>query len=189
MARQNLLLLEESLRKALVVRRGEYNYFIHPLTDTIPPLEPNLLSEICDGILKEAATDVDVIVTMEAMGIHIAAVLSQKTGIPFNVIRKRQYWLPGEIMLDQQTGYGKAKMYINGIKKGDRVLLVDAVVSTGGTLIAAIGGLRKAGAVIKDVVCVIEKGDGRRVVAKSTGVEVKTLARIEVSESGVTVLP
>jgi adenine phosphoribosyltransferase len=181
-------LLEESLRNALVVKRGNYNYFIHPLTDTIPPLEPELLDEICERILAVAVRDADVIVTMEAMGIHIAALLSQKTGIPFNVVRKRQYWLPNEVVLDQKTGYGQSNMFINGIKKGDRVLLIDAVVSTGGTLIAVVEGLRKAGAVVKDVVCVIEKGDGKKQVESSTGLTVKTLVKIDVSEAGVRIL-
>jgi len=188
MARLKLPLLEESLKNSLVVKRGEYNYFIHPLTDTIPPMKPKLLDEICSAIAKTADLNVDVIVTMEAMGIHIAAILSQKTGIPFNIVRKKQYWLPGEIVLDQKTGYSKGKMFINGIKKGDRILLVDAVISTGGTLIAVIDGLKKAGAIVKDVVCVIEKGEGKKLVKEKTGITVKTLAKIEVYENKVKVL-
>ncbi|MBM3308921.1 MAG: purine phosphoribosyltransferase family protein [Candidatus Altiarchaeales archaeon] len=189
MAKPRLPLLEESLRNSKVVKRGEYSYFVHPLTDTIPPIKPELLDEICEGILKVADTsNVDVLVTMEAMGIHIAAVLSQKTGIPFNVIRKKQYWLPGEIVLDQSTGYSKGKMYINGIKKGDRILLVDAVVSTGGTLAAVIKGLQKAGAEIKDIVCVIERGEGRKTVEEKTGHKVKTLVKIDIAENKVRIL-
>lgn len=180
MVNLDLPLLRETLDKATVVKRNGYVYFIHPLTDTIPPIKPELLEEICDAIIRIADVDVDVIVTMEAMGIHIAAVLSQKTGLPFNVVRKRQYWLPGEVVLDQQTGYSRGRMFINGIKQGDRVLLVDAVVSTGGTLVAVLDGLRGIGAVVKDVVCVIERGDGVRAVREKTGFEVKTLVKIEV---------
>lgn len=181
-------MLRETLAKSLVVRRGEYDYFIHPLTDTIPPLRPELLDEICEAIIEIADTRVDVIVTMEAMGIHLAALLSQKTKVPFNIVRKKQYWLPGEVVLDQETGYSKGRMFINGIKKGDKILLVDAVVSTGGTLVAVVNGLKKIGAEIRDIVCVIEKGDGRRVVKKKTGYDVKTLVKIEISENRVKVL-
>ena len=185
----SLPLLRKSLESAPVIKRGEYSYFIHSLTDTIPPMQPALLDEICNGILSVVnKSKFDVIVSMEAMGIHLAALLSQKTGIPFNIVRKRQYWLPGEVLLDQKTGYGKGQMFINAIKKGDRVLLVDAVVSTGGTLTAVINGLRSIGAVITDVVCVIERGDGKSVVKKKTGVQVKTLVKVDITGSRVKVL-
>ncbi|MFH1125964.1 MAG: hypoxanthine/guanine phosphoribosyltransferase [Candidatus Altiarchaeota archaeon] len=188
MIEPKLPLLVESLLNSRVVSRGEYSYFIHPLTDTIPPLRPQLLNEICDAIVAIADRKVDVIVTMEAMGIHIAALLSQKIGKPFNVVRKRQYWLPGEVVLDQETGYSKGSMYINGIKKGDRVLLVDAVVSTGGTLTAVLKGLEKAGAEVKDIVCVIERGEGRKKVEDETDYRVKTLVKIDIVNGKVTML-
>lgn len=180
MIKPKLPLLVESLLNSQVVRRGEYSYFIHPLTDTIPPIEPELLDEICSALSSIVNTDADVIVTMEAMGIHVAAVLSQKTGLPFNVVRKRQYWLPGEVVLDQETGYSKGRMFINGIKRGDRVLLVDAVISTGGTLVAVLKGLKTIGARVVDVACVIERGEGARVVREQTGFYVKTLVKIDV---------
>ena len=84
--------------------------------------------------------------------------------------------------MDQTTGYGKGKLYINYVKKGDRVLIVDAVVSTGGTLVAVLGGLKKAGAIVKDVVCVVERGNGRKVVKDATGFDVKTLVKIDVKD-------
>jgi len=181
-------LLEKTLREAPVVRRGEYEYFIHPLTDAIPALAPELLSEVCDRILKVANPGAEKIFTMEAMGIQIAAVLSQKTGLPVNIVRKRQYWLPGEVVLDQSTGYSKGQMFINAVRKGDRLLVVDAVISTGGTLIAVLNALKRIGAEVVDVVCVIERGDGIDKVKVATGFDVKTLAKIEVRDMRVVVL-
>ena len=175
-----LELLVKSLEECPVIKRGEYNYFIHPVTDGIPRLEPVMLSDVCDTIAKVSDLNVDYILTMESMGIHISSVLSQKTGLPVNIVRKKQYWLSGEIVLDQTTGYGKGKMYINCVKKGDRVLVVDAVVSTGGTLVAVLQALKKAGVVVKDAVCVIERGEGKRVVKEQTGFDVKTLVKIDV---------
>ncbi|MFH1054821.1 MAG: hypoxanthine/guanine phosphoribosyltransferase [Candidatus Altiarchaeota archaeon] len=177
-----LELLRRSLEDAKVIRRGEYRYFVHPLTDSIPPIRPELMKEVCDSVIRHADLDVDYIVTMEAMGIHICAVVSQLTGLPFNIIRKRQYGLPGEIVLDQTTSYSKGSMYINSVKRGDVVTIVDAVVSTGGTLVAVIKALQSAGLLIKDVVCVIERGDGVREVEEETGFKVKTLVKIEVGE-------
>ncbi|MCX6694671.1 MAG: hypoxanthine/guanine phosphoribosyltransferase [Candidatus Altiarchaeota archaeon] len=177
--------LLKSFRECPVIKRGEYDYFIHPLTDGIPFIDPGLLSEVCDEIARVSDLDVDYILTIESMGIHIASVLSQKTGLPLNIVRKKQYWLPGEIALDQSTGYGKGKLYINCVKKGDRILVVDSVVSTGGTFAVVLEALKNAGAIVKDVVCVVERGVGKKLVKEKTGFEVKTLVKVEVKDGRV----
>jgi len=132
--------------------------------------------------------DVDAVLTMEAMGIHIATALALKTDLPMNIVRKREYGLSGEVVLDQTTGYSKGKMYINAVEKGDRLLVVDSVLSTGGTLVAVLNGLNKAGAEVVDVVCVIERGDGVKYVKEKTGVDVKTLVKIDVVDGKVRLL-
>jgi len=106
------------------------------------------------------------------------------TDIPLVIIRKKMYGLPGEIEVSQVTGYSKSKIYLNGIKKGDRVIFVDDVVSTGGTAIAVMKALEAAGAVIKDAVVVIERGDGAERV-RSLGYPLKTMVRVDVDEKRV----
>jgi adenine phosphoribosyltransferase len=177
-----LELLKSTLDNAPTVKRGAYNYFQNPLTDGAPNISPDILREIGTAVIKIANMDVDVILTMEAMGIHISAVLSQMTNIPMNIIRKTERYLPDELVIDQTTGYSKGEMYLNSIKSGDRVLIFDIVISTGGTLIAVINGLNKLGAKIEDVVCVIERDDGVVKVKEATGFEVKTLVKIDVGE-------
>ena len=137
--------LKTSLINAPIVKKGEYNYFVHPVTDGIPLVEPSILEEVADGISKYANMDVDKIVCMEAMGIHIATALSIKTRIPFVVVRKRVYGLEGEVTVHQTTGYSHGQLYINGLKKGDRIILVDDVVSTGGTTDRCTQGPEKYG--------------------------------------------
>ncbi|MDD4332407.1 MAG: adenine phosphoribosyltransferase, partial [Methanosarcinaceae archaeon] len=46
--------LIDSLVKAPIVKRGEYNYFIHPISDGVPSIDPRLVEEIVDHILKIA---------------------------------------------------------------------------------------------------------------------------------------
>lgn len=176
--------LHESLLNAPIVRRGDYNYFIHPISDGVPFLEPELLEEITSHIIKTADLDIDRILTIEAMGIPLATSLSLRTGIPFSIIRKRQYALDGEIVISQKTGYSKGELYVNAVKKGDRVLIVDDVISTGGTLISLLPALRDAGVEISDVIVVIERGDGASRL-RDMGFKVKTLVRISVNEKGV----
>jgi adenine phosphoribosyltransferase len=177
--------LTKSLLEAPIFKRGEYNYFIHPITDGVPEVRPELIREITGHIVRIADLEVDKIVTVEAMGIPIGISLSIICDIPLVIIRKRKYGLPGEIEVSQVTGYSKSQLFLNGINKGDRVIVVDDVISTGGTLLAVLKSLNIAGAIVKDVVVVVKRGDGvKRLMAE--GYAVKTMVDVEVSESRVT---
>lgn len=179
--------LKTSLIKAPIIKKKEYNYFVHPITDGIPVVEPSILEETAEAISKFGNMDVDKIVCVEAMGIHIATALSIKTGIPFVVIRKRVYGLEGEVLVHQTTGYSHGQLYINGLHKGDRIILVDDVVSTGGTMIAVLKALERMGVKVVDVVAVIEKGHGNDIVKNETGFNVKSLLRVNVVEGKVVI--
>jgi len=179
--------LKKSLQKATVVKRGEYSYFQHPLTDGAPAIDPDLLRDICIHIIQTTNLDIDLIVTMEAMGIHIATMLSALTNIPLNIIRKKPCYLPHEVAIDQSTGYAKGKMYLNSIQKGQKILIIDAVISTGGTLIAVLDALKKKKAHVSDIICVIERGNGKKKVKEHTGFDVKTFISLQVDDTGVTI--
>ncbi len=51
----------------------------------------------------------------------------------------------------------EGKMYLNGIDKGDRVVIIDDTLSTGGAVIALAEALKTAGSTIEKVICAIEK--------------------------------
>ena len=180
--------LRESLSSSPVVRFGEYDYFIHPVTDGIPFMEPDLLEEVIDHICTMCDFDCDLIVGAEAMAIPLMAPLSLKTGVPYNIIRKRRYGIPGEISVKQVTGYSDMDLYINGITSGERVVIVDDVISTGGTLRALVTALRGIGAIIDDIIIVVEKTDRKSTIEEELDVRIKTLVRIEVRDSKVIVL-
>jgi adenine phosphoribosyltransferase len=177
--------LKRSLLEAPVFKRGSYNYFIHPITDGVPEIRPELIREVTANIVRIANLEVDKIVTVEAMGIPIGIGLSIICDIPLVIIRKRKYGLPGEIEISQKTGYSKSQLFLNGINKGDRVIVVDDVISTGGTLLATLESLRAAGAIVKDIVIVVQRGDGVERL-RSAGYAIKTMVQVEVDESRVT---
>ena len=179
--------IKKSLLEAPVIKKGDYDYFIHPITDGIPLVEAGVMEEIADAITEYADLDVDKIVCVEAMGIHIATALSLKTGIPFVVVRKRQYGLVGEVDVHQVTGYSRGNLYINGLKKGDRVILVDDVVSTGGTMIAVLNALKLMKVDLVDVLAVMEKGIGKEKVESETGCKVKALVKVNVKKGKVVI--
>ena len=122
--------LRQSLLDAPIIEKDGYHYFVHPISDGVPMLEPELLREIVIKIIRKAELeDVDKIVTPAAMGIHLSTAVSLMTDIPLVVIRKRQYGLEGEVSLQQVTGYSESEMYVNDVYDGDRVLVLDDVLS------------------------------------------------------------
>ena len=177
--------LKRSLLEAPVFKRGEYNYFIHPITDGVPEIRADLLREVAAQIVRMADLEADKIVTVESMGIPIGTALSLISDIPLVIIRKRKYGLPGEVEVSQVTGYSRSQLFLNGIKKGDRVVVVDDVISTGGTLLAVLKSLEVAGASVKDIVVVVKRGEGVQRL-RSEGYSVKTMVDVEVDEKRVT---
>ncbi|MBS7643581.1 adenine phosphoribosyltransferase [Candidatus Bathyarchaeota archaeon] len=178
--------LKENLLNATILRfpapeGGYYNYIVNFLTEGLPEIPPTVLWGCAIELARIADLDgVNKLVTPEAMGIHVTTVLSILTGIPMNVIRRRKYGLPGEIEIVKRTGYAESKMYANGLKAGDRVVLVDSIISTGGTYTAIIQALEKRGVIVQDAVAVIEKPDynGVSYVEKETQHRVKTLVKV-----------
>lgn len=185
----NLEILKKSLKEAPVVKKGEYHYVVHPITDGIPEIKPELLNEVVCEIQKriENCGRIDKIVTMEAMGIPLATALSLNMNIPFTIIRKKEYGLPDEVSVEQATGYSKSKLYINGLEKEDNIVIVDDVLSTGGTLRAVLTALRKIGVIIKGVFIAVDKGDIARKIMEESNVTIDTLVNIEVIDGKVVI--
>jgi adenine phosphoribosyltransferase len=174
--------LKKSLYEAPIVKKGDYNYVIHPITDGVPFVAPDLLKEVSDEMKKQIQKcgRFDRIVTMEAMGIPLATALSLDLKIPFTIIRKREYGLPDEVSVEQVTGYSKSKMYINGLKKGDTIIIVDDVLSTGGTLKAVLFVLKQMGVIVKGVFIAIYKGKCKEEIIKEYSVPIITIMDIDV---------
>lgn len=176
-----------TLKESPIVKKGKYNYFVHPVSDGIPAMKPEVLKEIVAIIKEKADLNIDKIVCVEAMGIHLATALSLETGIPFVVIRKREYGLPGEVPIFQKTGYSEQNLYINTLEQGEKILLIDDVVSTGGTYIAIIKALEKMNMEIVDVIAVIEKGEGKEIVERETKYSLMTIVKIDVVDGKVSI--
>jgi adenine phosphoribosyltransferase len=180
--------LRRSVEEAPIIDKDGYSYLVHPLSNCVPTLDPELLREVVVRIIRRAELEnVDKIVTPEAMGIHLSTAVSLMTDILLVVIRKRSYGLEGEVALSKSTGYSESEMYINDVDAGDRVLLLDDLLSTGGTMRAIVRALDDIGADIVDIVVAIRKVGGEDALA---GIDhpVQTLIDIAVGDGEVTIV-
>ena len=100
----------------------------------------------------------DVVVGVEARGFLLAAAVAYDVGVGVVLARKAGK-LPRERMAaDYALEYGTAtlELHTDSLRPGQRVLIVDDVLATGGTLGAAIALVEQAGAVVTAVSVVIE---------------------------------
>lgn len=176
---------KRSLEESRIIRMGSYDYIVSPLTDGIPRVDPAILREVLDGVLAIGDFRCGLLLAPEAMGIPLVAPLSLELSIPFGVVRKRGYGLPGEVNVNQVTGYSKGDMFINGVMKGERVVVIDDIISTGGTLRAIIKALLSMGVELVDVIAIIEKSGGKGQLEKELGIRIKTLVKVEVQDGRV----
>ena len=185
-----LSILQASLRGAPIIWKGDYPYFVHPISDGIPRMDPDVLRATRDLIVSSVDwSQVDLIVTVEAMGLPLLAAVGDATGKPTVVIRKRSYGMEGETRVDVATGYSQSTVYINDIKAGERIVIVDDVISTGGTLEPLLQKLEDMGVILQDIVIAIEKGEGRERLAKERPEwPIRTLARIDIIDGRVEIL-
>ena len=182
-------LLKESVANAPVVWKEGYPYFVHPLSDGVPRQSAELLAAARDLISENVDWNrIDIILGIEAMGIPLAAALGLSSGKPLVVGRKRAYGLPGEVAIDQSTGYSKGQIFLNDIEVGARVLIVDDVVSTGGTLHPILKAIEASGAIVQDCWIVFEKGDGMDKIRADGGWALNSLVKIQMEGDKVTIV-
>jgi adenine phosphoribosyltransferase len=102
--------------------------------------------------------DFDVVVGVEARGFLLAAAVAYDAGVGVVLVRKAGKLPRASLSADYALEYGAARLELHSdaLRPGQRVLVVDDVLATGGTLGAAIALVEEAGAVVTAVSVVIE---------------------------------
>jgi len=170
--------VRDSIENSPVILKGDYPYIVTPLMDGIPSMDPRIVRSVADRMMKIGKFDCDLILAPEAMGIPYATLISSGKGIPFSIIRKRSYGLEGEVEITETTGYSTTSIFINGIRPGMKVAIVDDVVSTGGTLRSIVEGVRSAGAVVTEIVLALNKSDNVFALEEELGVPIRYVAKV-----------
>lgn len=182
--------IDDSLASCLLLRRGDYPYLVHGLMDGVPRVDPALLEEWTDwAAAQDILRGATVLLAPEAMALPLAAALSLRTGIPYLVARKREYGLPGETAVHYKTGYSQSRLHINDLRPGDRIVVVDDVLSTGGTLDSLLGTLTGMGAQVQGVLLFLDKGEAAAGLSARHGVTFRTMRRVRVEADRVVAVP
>ncbi|SOC54273.1 adenine phosphoribosyltransferase [Ornithinimicrobium cerasi] len=133
---------------------------------------------VADTVARQRGR-VDVVAGIEARGFIIGAVIAHELGVGFVPVRKEGK-LPSAVhSVSYALEYGTATLEIHqdAVSNGERVLVVDDVLATGGTLAATCELVESCGASVASIELVLEIGalEGR---AKLAGYEVHSVVTI-----------
>jgi adenine phosphoribosyltransferase len=110
------------------------------------------------GFSGDSDPGFDVVVGVEARGFLLAAAVALDAGVGVVPVRKAGKLPRERIAVDYALEYGTAtlELHADSIRPGQRVLIVDDVLATGGTLAAAIALVEQLGGVVTAVSVVVE---------------------------------
>ena len=141
--------------------------------------DPNGLKLAIDGICAAFSTDrPQRVAGIEARGFIPGGAVAVALGTGFTLIRKSGK-LPAETLsVDYELEYGSESMEIHrdALSPGERVLLIDDLIATGGTILAALDLLEQLRADVVGVATIVdlpELGGSERILAR--GVKVRAL--------------
>lgn len=124
---------------------------------------PDILKELGQMFAQRLPADVDRIAGPELGAIALAAAASMASDKPFVIVR------------NQKKGYGSGKLIEGTLKPGERVLVVEDVLTTGGQVLEAVKSLEGAGAIVVGILGVLDRQEGARENVESAGYRFEAL--------------
>ena len=133
------------LTGCFTLRSGQVSneYFDKYLFDS----DPAILSEIAAQMVDLIPAGTELLAGLEMGAIPVATALSLRTGLPAVFVRK------------VAKEYGTAKLAEGADVSGKNVCIIEDVVTTGGQIVLSADELKQRGALIKNVLCVILRGE------------------------------
>ncbi len=129
---------------------------------------PEVLRQIAKQLVPMIPKDTELLGALEMGGIPIATAIALETGHEVVFVRK------------QPKDYGTCRFAEGPDIKGKKITLIEDVITTGGQVVISAGDLRNDGAVITDVVAVIDRSEGK--TDKITGANLKLHALFTMAE-------
>ncbi|APW48085.1 adenine phosphoribosyltransferase [Rhodoferax antarcticus] len=124
----------------------------------------------------------DVVAGLDARGFIIGSVIAYELGVGFVPIRKRGKLPFTTVEETYELEYGSAtvEVHVDAVKAGDRVLLIDDLIATGGTMMAGKKLLEKLGAVVMEGAAIVDLPElGGSAKLHSSGLPLFTLIDFE----------
>jgi orotate phosphoribosyltransferase len=142
-------------------RRSRY-YLDKYRFETDPELLAGLGRELA-ALVRADGGDPDQLAGPELGAVPLAAVTAVETGLPYLIVRKAA------------KEYGTGKRLEGVYEAGQRVCVVEDVVTSGGALLSAVDALREAGLHVSAAICVVDREEGGADAIASAGIRFRAL--------------
>lgn len=142
---------------------GLYLFHVFPFGERGAKLHHDLRSEVVNGLVKKIRSlmgSFDYIVCADGVGDTWAQLVAYELGGTVHTIRERGTGLRGETSVHQASILYDRDLFFRGFKAGNRVIVVDDVISTGETMKLVIDTLKKLRVTVVGVYVIVVKGDG-----------------------------
>ncbi len=140
---------------------------------------PRAFRRAVDALVQPyAGMKIDKIAGMEARGFILGGAVAHQLSAGFVPIRKKGKLPHDTVRIAYSLEYGvdEMEMHVDAVEPGEKVILVDDLIATGGTAVGAVQLLRQIGADVVSACFVIDLPDlGGRKKLEELGVEVRTL--------------
>ncbi|OVA11706.1 Phosphoribosyltransferase domain [Macleaya cordata] len=122
-------------------------------------LDPKAFKDTIDLFVERYRDkNISVVAGIEARGFFFGPPVALAIGAKFVPLRKPKK-LPGEVISEEYSlsyGTDKIEMHVGAVQAGERAIIFDDVITTGGTLCAAIKLLERVEAEVVECACVVE---------------------------------
>ncbi|KAF3333874.1 adenine phosphoribosyltransferase 1-like isoform X3 [Carex littledalei] len=147
-------------------------------------LDPQAFKDTIDLFVERyKGKGITVVAGIEARGFIFGPPIALAIGAKFVPMRKPKK-LPGEVISEEYSleyGTDKIEIHVDAVQPGDRALVIDDLVATGGTLSAAIRLLERVGAEVVESACVIELPELKEVRLGYRSEDVQSLVLVDVT--------
>ena len=141
------------------------DYYINIKKASTNPRVLYLISQLMAERMQKENIRPDRIAGIVLGSIPLAAALSMATGIPYVMVRK------------EQKDHGTKELIEGDLNPGDKVLVVEDVITTAGSSVKAIATLRENGAVVTDILSVVDREGGGKENLAGIGVSLMSLVK------------
>lgn len=129
--------------------------------------DPAILAAVAEAMLPILPKSYGKLAGLELGGIPLATALSLQSGKPCLYVRK------------EAKPYGTSNLVEGGHQPGERVVVIEDVITSGGQVCISVKQMREIGFVVDDVVCVIDRQQGGREAIEAIGCSLRPLFTLD----------
>jgi len=127
----------------------------------------DIATDMAADLVRKKEIDFDVVSAVPTGGLPFGTLLAHKLGAPLTYVRKKG------------KGHGEERQIEGKMEEGDKALLVDDIITTGGSVIDAVKSVRDSGGKVDDVLVLLDRTEGGAQNLREEGLSLTKVANIE----------